>query len=191
MLNLVIFGPPGSGKGTQAAYIKEKYELLHLSTGEMLRREIGLKTELGLKIEPLVSTGQLVPDDLVTQVLNKSLTEKASKGNGFIFDGFPRSFEQAQILEDSLHAFNLEIDLAINLTASDPELIKRILIRGKSSGRIDDNEAVIKERLEVYRDNIRQLISFYENKNILYEVDGGGSPLEVFERITKLIENHL
>src|SRR5680860_497407 len=150
MLNLVIFGPPGSGKGTQATHIKEKYGLIHLSTGEMLRHEIALKTPLGLKVESLVVGGQLVPDELVTEVLKKALTEKMLQGNGFIFDGFPRNGEQAQILEDALKSLNLDINVAIDLTASDSELIKRILLRGETSGRTDDNEIVIKERLEIY-----------------------------------------
>lgn len=191
MLNLVIFGPPGSGKGTQASYIKEEYNLLHLSTGEMLRHEIALKTELGMKIEHLVITGQLVPDELVTEVLKKALAEKISQGNGFIFDGFPRNGEQAKILEDALKSLKLEINLAINLTASDSELIRRILLRGETSGRADDNEIVIKERLEIYRKNVSDLVSFYQKIDKLHEVDGEGTPQEVFKRITKLVEKYL
>lgn len=191
MLNLVIFGPPGSGKGTQATHIKEKYGLLHLSTGEMLRHEIASKTALGLEVENLVANGQLVPDELVTEVLKKALAEKMSQGNGFIFDGFPRNGDQAQILEDALNSLNLEINVAINLTVSDPELIKRILLRGETSGRADDNEIVIKERLEIYRKNADKLIKFYQKLDKLYEVNGEGSPQEVFERITKLIAKHL
>ncbi len=191
MLNLVIFGPPGSGKGTQATHIKEKYGLLHLSTGEMLRHEIALKTDLGLKIENLVITGQLVPDELVTEVLKKALAEKMSQGNGFIFDGFPRNGEQAQILENALTSLGLDINLAINLTASNEELIKRILLRGETSGRADDNEVVIKDRLEIYYKNANNLINFYQKLNKLHEVDGEGSPQEVFKRITKLIDKYL
>lgn len=191
MLNLVIFGPPGSGKGTQAAHIKEKYGLLHLSTGEMLRNEIAAKTDLGQKVESFVINGQLVPDELVTEVLKKALAERLSQGNGFIFDGFPRNGEQAQILEDALNSLNLDINIAINLTASDPELIKRILLRGETSGRADDNETVIKDRLEIYRNNVSDLIDFYQERGKLYEVDGEGTPQEVFEHITKLIEKHI
>lgn len=191
MLNLVIFGPPGSGKGTQATHIKEKYGLLHLSTGEMLRHEIASKTALGLEIENIVSSGQLIPDELVTEVLQKALAEKMSQGNGFIFDGFPRNEDQAQILEDALNSLNLEVNIAINLTVSEPELIKRILLRGETSGRADDNEIVIKERLEIYRKNADKLIKFYQNLDKLYEVNGEGSPQEVFQRITKLVEKTL
>jgi len=191
MLNLVIFGPPGSGKGTQATHIKEKYGLLHLSTGEMLRHEIASKTALGLEVENFVINGQLVPDELVTEVLKKALAEKLSQGNGFIFDGFPRNGEQAKILEDALSSLNLDITIAINLVASDTELIRRILLRGETSGRADDNEIVIKERLEIYRKNVSDLITFYQTRNKLYEVHGEGSPQEVFERITQLIEKQI
>lgn len=188
MLNLVIFGPPGSGKGTQAAHIQQKYGLLHLSTGEILRKEMALQTALGQKVESFVISGQLVPDDLITKVLEKALAENMSHGNGFIFDGFPRNGEQAQILEDALSPLGLEINLAINLTASDSELIKRILLRGETSGRADDNEIVIKERLEIYHKNVSDLINFYQTRGKLFEVHGEGSPKEVFERITKLID---
>lgn len=188
MLNLVIFGPPGSGKGTQATHIKEKYGLLHLSTGEMLRKEITSKTALGQEVEAIVASGQLVPDELVSQVLKKALAEKIKEGNGFIFDGFPRNGEQAEILEGALTSLGLHIDLAINLNVSDEELIHRILLRGETSGRADDNEEVIKDRLEIYRNNVSNLIDFYQSRNLLNEVHGEGSPVEVFERLTKLID---
>lgn len=188
MLNLVIFGPPGSGKGTQATYIKEKYKLLHLSTGEMLRQEIASQTILGKEVEAFVNSGQLVPDELVSEVLKKALAEKISQGNGFIFDGFPRNGQQAKILEEALTSLNLDLNLAINLTASDQELITRIILRGKTSGRADDNEIVIRERLEIYRNHVSDLINFYQTRGKLHEVDGEGSPQEVFERILKLIQ---
>jgi len=188
MLNLVIFGPPGSGKGTQSTHILKKYGLLHLSTGEMLRKEISSQTDLGKNVEKFVVSGQLVPDELVTEVLKNELAKNIDKGNGFIFDGFPRNEEQAQILENALSTLNLEINLAINLVASDKELIKRILLRGETSGRADDNQEVIKERLEIYHQNVEGLINFYQTRNKLYEVHGEDSPAEVFERIVKLID---
>lgn len=188
MLNLVIFGPPGSGKGTQAMHIKEKYGLLPLSTGEILRKEITLKTTLGQQAEVFMASGQLVPDELMTAVLKKALEANLSQGNGFIFDGFPRNGVQAQILEAALASLGLKIDLTINLTASDPELIKRILLRGQTSGRADDNEIVIKERLEIYRANVSDLINFYQTRGKLQEVDGEGSPQEVFDRVIELID---
>lgn len=188
MLNLVIFGPPGSGKGTQSSHIQQKYGLLHLSTGQMLRKEMAAKTDLGQEVEKFVISGQLVTDELVSKVLKKALADNLSNGNGFIFDGFPRNGEQAKILEEALASLNLEINIAINLNASDSELMKRILLRGETSGRADDNEIVIKERLEIYRENVKDLIDFYQTRDKLYEVHGEGSPEEVFARITKLID---
>ena len=188
MLNLVIFGPPGSGKGTQSVHIQKKYGLLHLSTGEMLRREISSQTVLGKTVEEFVTSGQLVPDELVTEVLKSELAKNLDKGNGFIFDGFPRNSEQAQILENALATLNLEINLAINLVVPDAELIKRILLRGETSGRADDNQEVIKDRLEIYREHVANLIDFYQTRNKLKEINGEDSPAEVFERITKLID---
>lgn len=188
MLNLVIFGPPGSGKGTQASHIKEKYGLLPLSTGEILRKEIALKTELGQQVEGFMAAGQLVPDELMSEVLKRALTSNLSEANGFIFDGFPRNGKQAQMLEDALSSLGLKIDLAINLTASDPELIKRIILRGQTSGRADDNETVIKERLEIYREHVSDLINFYQTRDKLHEVNGEGSPQEVFDRVIELID---
>jgi adenylate kinase len=188
MLNLVIFGPPGSGKGTQAHHIKEKYGLLPLSTGEILRKEMAAKTDLGKKVEDFVVNGKLVPDELMSEVLKKALLVNLSQANGFIFDGFPRNGEQAIILEEALASLDLKIDLAIDLTASDPELIKRILLRGETSGRADDNEIVIKERLEIYREHVSDLIDFYQTRGKLHEVNGEGSPQEVFDRIIEIID---
>lgn len=188
MLNLVIFGPPGSGKGTQAHHIKEKYGLLPLSTGEILRKEMAAKTDLGKKVEEFVINGQLVPDELMSEVLKKALVVNLSQANGFIFDGFPRNEVQALILEEALASLDLKIDLAINLTASDPELIKRVLLRGETSGRADDNEIVIKERLEIYREHVSDLIDFYQTRGKLHEVNGEGSPQEVFDRVIEIID---
>lgn len=188
MLNLVIFGPPGSGKGTQSTHIQQKYGLLHFSTGEMLRKEISSQTDLGKNVEKFIVNGQLVPDKLVTEILKNELAKNLNKGNGFIFDGFPRNSQQAQMLENALSDLNLEINLAINLVASDKELIKRILLRGETSGRVDDNQEVIQERLEIYRENVADLINFYQTRNKLKEVSGENSPTEVFKIITKLIK---
>lgn len=191
MLNLVIFGPPGSGKGTQATHIKEKYGLKHLSTGEMLRHEVALKTPLGLEVGELINNGQLVSDELMTEVLKNTVSEKIDTVKGFIFDGFPRTGNQAKLLEEVLKSFNEETDVVINLTVSDNELIKRIILRGETSGRADDNETIIKERLEIYRQNVDDIIKFYQKIGKLYEVNGEGTPQEVFSRITELIDKHL
>lgn len=191
MLNLVIFGPPGSGKGTQAAHIKEKYGLKHLSTGEMLRHEVALKTPLGLEVGKLINNGQLVSDELITEVLRNAVKEKIETVPGFIFDGFPRTGNQAESLEEVLKSFDEKVDIVISLKVSDDELIKRILLRGETSGRADDNETIIKERLEIYRQNVNDIMGFYQKNGKLHEVDGEGSPQEVFIRITELINRHL
>ncbi len=191
MLNLVIFGPPGSGKGTQAVHIKEKYGLKHISTGEMLRHEIALKTPLGSEVGELINNGHLVSDELMTAVLKNAVAEKIGTVQGFIFDGFPRTGNQAKSLEEVLESFNEEIDVVISLRVSDDELIKRIILRGETSGRADDNEAVIRERLEIYHKNVDDIMDFYKNNGKLHEVDGEGAPQEVFARITKLIDRYL
>jgi len=188
MLNLVIFGPPGSGKGTQAVHIQNKYGLIPLSTGEMLRQEVAAQSDLSQIVSDCMASGQLVPDEMISQILKKAIKNNLAQGNGFIFDGFPRNGEQAQILENILKELGMEIGLAINLSASDPELIRRIILRGHSSGRIDDNEEVVKERLIVYRDNVNDLLDFYQKRNLLKEINGEGTPQEVFDKIIELID---
>ena len=190
MLNLIIFGPPGSGKGTQAKLIESEYDLLHISTGEILRKEISLQSELGQEVEKFVKNGLLVPDELMSAVLKKDLSEKINLKKGFILDGFPRNKEQALILEEIFADLKIKVDLAIDLTANDEELIKRLVLRGKLSGRADDKEDIIKDRLKIYHKNIKDLIDFYASQNKLLRINGEGSPEDIFSRIKSTLNEH-
>ena len=185
MINLIFFGPPGSGKGTQSDLLQEMLKIISISTGGILRHEIALKTPLGLEVDNLVASGQLVPDELVTEVLKKALAEKISQGNGFLFDGFPRNIEQAKTLEKILASFNLKLDLVIGLKVSEQELIDRLLIRGETEKRSDDNIETIKKRLNIYNAESDSVINFYKEKFV--EIDGEGTTEEVFNRILNAI----
>ena len=150
MYNLILFGPPGSGKGTQAQKLIEKYQLVHLSTGDLLRSEIANQTPLGLEAKKLIDSGQLVPDEVVIGIIDNCL-EKNAEANGFLFDGFPRTIAQAIALDKLLHLKGTQIDLVLALQVDEDELVRRLLERGKVSGRSDDaNEEVIRNRFAVY-----------------------------------------
>lgn len=190
MFNLIIFGPPGSGKGTQAKLIEAEYGLIHISTGEMLRREISLQSDLGQEVEKFVKNGLLVPDELMSAVLKKDLSKKIHLKKGFILDGFPRNREQALILEKIFSDLKIRLKLAIDLTASDEELVKRLVLRGKISGRVDDREDVIKDRLRIYHQNVKDLIDFYATQNKLLRVNGEGDPENIFSKIKKILDKY-
>jgi adenylate kinase len=187
MLNIVLFGPPGSGKGTQAEKIIKKYKLLHLSTGDLLRAEIANKTELGLKAKSIMEKGELVPDEVVVGMIEKRIsTEK--KTNGFIFDGFPRTVEQAKALDTVLAKKNMSITLMISLDVKRLELINRLLKRGKEQGRSDDNLQTIENRIKVYEDQTTPVMHYYDQQEKARYIDGIGSVEEIFQRIEKVIK---
>lgn len=190
MLNLIIFGAPGSGKGTQSVFIKEKYNLLHLSTGDLLRAEIANKSELGILADSYVSKGELVPDEMIIRILDKTLYEKEKDGSysGFILDGFPRTVAQAEALEEMLEKRGKNIDILLDLCVDEAELIERLLKRGETSGRSDDNLETIKSRLNVYHEKTSPVTNFYKNKGKHRIVHGMGTVDEIFERICKEIE---
>lgn len=187
MLNLVIFGAPGAGKGTQGENISKKYNLKHLSTGEMFREEINKKTELGEKIKNYLSQGDLVPDEIVIDVIENKIKENNCQG--FIFDGFPRTTQQAESLDRCLKENGEKIDLAIILETPEKELIKRLLNRASESKRIDDaNEEIIKNRLSVYKEKTFPVTEHYKKQNKLVSINGVGNINEISQQIIKEID---
>ena len=162
MLNIVIFGAPGSGKGTQSELIAEKYQLVHLSTGDMLREEIAHGTEVGKIADALISKGNLAPDDLIIQMIEQKINTYKKNCNGFIFDGFPRTVAQAKALDELLAKHGKKLTLMIDLHVDEHLLIDRLLKRGLTSGRADDNLEVIKKRLEVYHQVTVPVLDFYK-----------------------------
>lgn len=183
MLNIVIFGAPGSGKGTQSELLIEKYGLDHISTGEVLRKEIASGSELGKIADSYISKGQLIPDELIIDVLAKILDSKPRKA-GIIFDGFPRTLQQGTALNKILEERGRELSIVINLNVDEEELIGRLLSRGKSSGRSDDNMEVISSRLDVYKSQTSPLIDYYRKEGKLVDIEGGGrSVQDIFNEI--------
>lgn len=187
MLNIVLFGPPGAGKGTQSELLINKFNLTHLSTGDILRKEIGDKTQLGIEAKKYMDDGLLVPDEVVIGMIGSQL-ESNNKSKGFIFDGFPRTTEQATALDNLLDKKEISISAMISLKVEDNELIKRLLERGKSSGRSDDqSEEIISNRIKEYNLKTSPLKLFYNNQNKLYEIDGIGSISDISNNINSVI----
>jgi len=189
MLNIIICGAPGCGKGTQSDLIVEKYKLKHLSTGSLLRKEIRAKSALGVIAEGYISKGNLVPDEMIIDILS-DVIDKQDKGiKGIILDGFPRTVAQAEALENLFLKRNKKIDVLIDLKVDDHELISRLLIRGETSGRSDDNLETIKKRLEVYNIKTAPVSDYYKSLNKYAAVDGMGTVEEIFERISAVIDS--
>jgi len=187
MLNIVIFGAPGSGKGTQSEKLVARYGLQHVSTGEILRDEIEAITELGKLADSYMSKGELVPDCIVIDMLD-SLIEKKKHVKGFIFDGFPRTVPQGEALSKMLSKHEEDVNAVISLEVEDEELIDRLLKRGQISGRSDDNRETIEARLKVYYRQTSPLKEFYKERGILKEIDGIGTVDDIFRTIEKEID---
>jgi len=190
MLNVVIFGAPGSGKGTQSELIEKKYGLVHLSTGDILRSEIAKGSDIGKLADGLISKGQFIPDDLMISILNETI-DKYPTANGFIFDGFPRTITQAEALDSMLRSRNLRVSVMLNIDVDTNELVKRLLNRGKTSGRSDDNLQTIHQRIQVYETKTLPVIQFYDRQKKHNRIKGTGTMDEVFESICKVIDSKL
>lgn len=189
MINIVLFGKPGAGKGTQATFLKTKYNLIHLSTGDIFRYNIKNETVLGRLAKTFMDCGDLVPDEVTIKMLNDEV-EKNQNSAGFLFDGFPRTLPQAIALDKFLESKKQKITATIALEADDEILVKRLLERGKTSGRIDDqDEEKIRNRYEEYNQKTAPLIDFYINQNKFHAVDGIGTVDEITIRLSKVIDN--
>ncbi len=189
MVNIILFGAPGCGKGTQAARLAEHYDLYHISTGEVIRSEIKRGTELGKSMEGYISRGELAPDNIVVEMVRDYMRTHSDKG--CIFDGFPRTTAQAEIFDTLLKEMNSKVDVMVYMDVPEEELIKRILLRGKDSGRADDaSEDVIRNRIEIYREQTAIVAHHYAAQDKYAEIDGLGTFDEVFHRLTEVIDEH-
>lgn len=190
MFNIVIFGPPGAGKGTQSAMILEKYELEHLSTGDVFRSNIKGETELGLLAKSFIDQGELVPDEVTIDMV-KDFVSKKTDVNGFVFDGFPRTIFQGESLDAFLNESDEKIDIVLALEVDEDELVKRLLERGKVSGRSDDqSEDKIRNRFQEYSQKTEPLLDYYSKQDKLVRVQGVGGIEEIFERLATAIDQH-
>ena len=191
MVNIVLFGAPGCGKGTQAQRLKEHYGIHHVSTGEVIRGEIARGTELGKRMESYIREGKLAPDEIVIDMIANYVAEH-KEAKGCIFDGFPRTTRQAEEFDRILAGHGLKVDLMVDIHVPEEELVKRILLRGKDSGRADDaSEEGIRGRIEVYRRQTQVVADFYAKQDKYADVDGVGSMDEVFDRIRAVIDRKL
>jgi adenylate kinase len=188
MVNFLIFGPPGSGKGTQSVMLAEKYNLMHLSTGDMLRAEISAGTELGKKMSAIMATGELVPDEVVIEMIAAKIDSAKDKA-GFLFDGFPRTVTQTGALEKMLNARGMKIDTMLVLDVDHDELVKRLIARAELSGRPDDKDpAVIENRISVYGEKTEPIIDYCRQRGIYQPVNGIGSIEDIFARLSVKVE---
>lgn len=189
MLNLVLFGAPGSGKGTQSEKLIERYGLHHISTGEVLRKHIKEGSELGKTADSYISKGHLIPDELMIDILRNELSKIIGDSNGVIFDGFPRTIPQADALEKMLADFGVDLHGVVGLEVPEEELVKRMLERGRQTGRADDNEETICNRLKVYHNQTEPLKAHYQGKGKYIKIDGLGSIDGIFNDIAARIES--
>ena len=188
MLNIILFGPPGAGKGTQSQFLREKYNLTYISTGEILREEIAAESELGLQVKEIISQGNLVSDEIVAQIIEKKLSENMDSA-GFLFDGYPRTVRQAEILDEMMERFGMSLSGVLSLEVPEELLIERMLERGKTSGRADDNIDSIKHRFVEYEEKTRPVLDFYQGKDNLHAVNGVGEIPQIFENLCEVIDS--
>jgi len=189
MINLVLFGPPGAGKGTQAIFLARKFNLVHLSTGDLLRQEIAAQTDLGRIADEIISKGELVPDSIVIDMIESKL-KKPKTTVGFIFDGFPRTVPQAQALDQLLRKHHSKVSVMLCLEVEKEELIDRLLKRGLTSGRCDDADAAtIENRINVYNEKTAPIIRYYESQGKYHPIQGTGLIEEITARLEETVEN--
>ncbi len=188
MINLILFGPPGSGKGTQAALLLKKYDLLHISTGDLFRYELGNNTELGELARSYMDKGELVPDEVVIGMLRNKVAANPDV-KGYIFDGFPRTIAQSIALDALMTEMNQQVSVLLALAVNDEELVSRLLNRGKTSGRADDiDESIIRNRIVVYKNETTPVYDYYAKYDKSFEIDGVGSVEEIFGRLCSKID---
>jgi adenylate kinase len=191
MFNIILFGPPGSGKGTQSEKIVEQFGLVHLSTGNLLRKEITDKTPLGIEAKKFMDKGQLVPDEVVIGMID-SCIENHADAKGFLFDGFPRTLAQAKALDKLLYLKKTEIYKVLVLEVSEEELVKRLIKRGETSGRSDDtNESIIRNRYAVYKNETEAVATHYNQQHKLEVIKGEGSVEEIFDALSTCIQSQM
>ena len=190
MLNIALFGPPGAGKGTQSQLLIEKYKLFYISTGDLLRKEIKNKTKLGLEAQNIIASGGLVSDEIIVQIIEKTITENPD-ANGFLFDGFPRTHIQSYILDGLMIKLNTSLNCLISLEVSEEVSICRLLERGATSGRSDDNEEVIRNRLKEYDEKTLPVLKYYKDKGIYHGLDGTKSIERVSKKVEMIIKEEL
>ncbi len=187
MVNIVIFGAPGSGKGTQSELLIKEYGLFHISTGDVLRQQIAQGTELGKVADEYISNGKLIPDELMINILDNVLDANPQTAKGVIFDGFPRTINQAEALDKLLQKRNAELSIVLGLEVEEDELIARLINRGKTSGRSDDNLETIRKRLDVYHSQTNPLKEHYIKKGKYSPIHGMGDVNQIFEEIKKAV----
>jgi len=187
-MNIILFGPPGAGKGTQAKLVCNKFELDHISTGDILRNEISKSSKLGLAAKEIIDSGYLVSDEIIIDIIKIRLSENKKNNTNFLLDGFPRSINQANLLSKIMSELEINLNAAILIDVEQPVLINRILNRKNTEGRIDDSEEVLASRLKVYYDQTAPLIQFYKDLNLLKWVNGVGEINDINQQINSIME---
>ncbi|MEZ5199213.1 MAG: adenylate kinase [Bacteroidales bacterium] len=189
MFNFILFGPPGSGKGTQSVRIAEKYQFAHISTGDIFRKNIKEKTPLGVKVQGIIEKGELVPDELLIEILENAM-DQYHNVQGFVFDGFPRTIQQAKDLDMMLTKRSETVSLVLALEVNDDEILARLLKRAELEGRKDDTKEVIENRIQIYNNQTQPLIEFYHQQGKFTSVKGIGGIEDIFENVCKIIDQH-